>query len=716
MALYYLIMENRKMINELYKLGEAMTLAGISPNEWHRQLKELRKVSPLSPCFKLSFAKNTSIYNIEEITDQNFLNELRKWEPSLGNSFPVLNMSNLFSLTKEQIQQKDEWLSGKKHFDISLLRSWCNEKANNWDNKAIVKLENCIHAVPKQLKQKINKEDNLDNSSIMELIRILSIISVQDFRKSLELCIFEKLEKQENIKMLLNILISKKALNPGEKNQQKSDVQVILDLYDWKPYGNPVANRKTIEWLNSALIKSDHVMLTKSKKLDTEDAFGYEYSEIKEPMPSVKLSGKMGDVKLRSMFHEHQCQYRYGLIDDASYPINKTNRIKIKSALEWLKESDKEGSTWGMIDSEEILLAYPSRIPQSPIKLVSFMGASNDKAQARFESIAQDVIKTLEGSSPKNKVRNVQIFAIRKMDKARSKIVYFRNYNTEQIIKSAETWREGCINIPSVSFRVWSHNTDSEAKARTERIYPETPKPIQIAKIINKVWKINGTTAGELKKVKYHQGLELLLEQNKYELATYLLSVLVLNTYGLIVYLGNLLHSGKGIREKFPCENYQFLPSIIGLLLYSQNCIKEKYMEDIPYLVGQILKISDELHAFYCKIVRDGNVPPQLVGSSLMASALEAPERTLAQLAQRINPYIAWAKQYRTKNCDIKGKESWRAAWYLGLYERNASIFKNKLEALRSTQFGDREKAELFIGYLADFPKKEEAADQSNVQ
>jgi hypothetical protein len=297
------------------------------------------------------------------------------------------------------------------------------------------------------------------------------------------------------------------------------------------------------------------------------------------------------------------------------------------------------------------------------------------------------------------------------MDKARSKIVYFRNYNTEQIIKSAETWREGCNNIPSVSFRVWSQSTDSENKAKTERICPETPKPIQLAKIINRVWKMNGMIASELKKVKYHQGLELLLEQNKYELAVYLLSVLVLNTYGLIVYLGNLLHSGKGIREKFSCENYQFLPSVMGLLLYSQNRIKEEYMEDIPNLVGQILKISDELHAFYCKIVRDGNVPPQLVGNSLMASALETPERALAQLAQRINPYIAWAKQYRTKNCDIKGKESWRAAWYLGLYERNASIFRDKLEALRSTQFGDREKAELFIGYLADFPKKEEIAN-----
>lgn len=138
-------------------------------------------------------------------------------------------------------------------------------------------------------------------------------------------------------------------------------------------------------------------------------------------------------------------------------------------------------------------------------------------------------------------------------------------------------------------------------------------------------------------------------------------------------------------------------------------------MEDIPYLIGQMLKISDELHAFYCKIVRGDNNPPQLVGNSLMASALETPERMLAQLAQRMSPYIAWAKQYRTVKCEVKGKESWRAAWYLGLFERNASVFSNKLGDLKNVKFGDLEKAELFIGYLADFHKKEEAANQSNL-
>ena len=137
-------------------------------------------------------------------------------------------------------------------------------------------------------------------------------------------------------------------------------------------------------------------------------------------------------------------------------------------------------------------------------------------------------------------------------------------------------------------------------------------------------------------------------------------------------------------------------------------------MGDIPYLLGQILKISDELHTFYCKIVRAGSVPPQLIGNSLMISAFETPERALAQLGQRIIPYIAWAQQYRTKKCEIKGEESWRAAWYLSLYERNVNVFKELKETLHNARFGDKEKAELFIGYLADFPKKDESIDDKS--
>jgi hypothetical protein len=128
-------------------------------------------------------------------------------------------------------------------------------------------------------------------------------------------------------------------------------------------------------------------------------------------------------------------------------------------------------------------------------------------------------------------------------------------------------------------------------------------------------------------------------------------------------------------------------------------------MESTAYLVGQLLKISDELHTLYCNAVRNEGVPPQLAGIALFVTACDMPIQAIAQLSLRMNPYITWAKQYRFKDIKDKNKESWKAGWYLSLYEDVV----NKLNLLITNpiRFGDIEKAQLFIGYLASFPKRE---------
>jgi hypothetical protein len=122
-------------------------------------------------------------------------------------------------------------------------------------------------------------------------------------------------------------------------------------------------------------------------------------------------------------------------------------------------------------------------------------------------------------------------------------------------------------------------------------------------------------------------------------------------------------------------------------------------MENKPYLIGQIMKISDELHALYCKEVRNDEVPPQLIGNSLMTVAMETPVQALAQLSRGVMPYIAWAKQYRI-NGDPENR--WQAGWYLRLFEDTAT----RIGQLKPLCFGDLEKAQVFTGYLAAFPKR----------
>ena len=135
-------------------------------------------------------------------------------------------------------------------------------------------------------------------------------------------------------------------------------------------------------------------------------------------------------------------------------------------------------------------------------------------------------------------------------------------------------------------------------------------------------------------------------------------------------------------------------------------------MQEFPYLYGQLLKVSDEMHILYCRVEREGNIPPQLVGGSFYSAAAELPLQTLAQLGQRMIPYLSWAKAYQHKNSVEKGKESWRAGWYLRLYERIASQIAEQAEL--KTKFTEAERAQMFIGYLAQFPQSDKQNSGSN--
>ena len=138
-------------------------------------------------------------------------------------------------------------------------------------------------------------------------------------------------------------------------------------------------------------------------------------------------------------------------------------------------------------------------------------------------------------------------------------------------------------------------------------------------------------------------------------------------------------------------------------------------MKNFPYLYGQLLKISDALHVLYCRVVRNGDVPPQLAGSSYYAAASENPLRTLAQLGLRMAPYIQWARSYRFQppsNAE-KGCEPWRAKWLLGLYEKTMDA----IQAVEPpTHFQDTDKAQLFIGYLASLPKLKDTDSAAEVK
>ena len=687
------------MLNELYELSNTLKDIKINTVEWHREYKPLPKASKKAPCYRVWLVNDGTVCNVEELNPE-LVQALRKYGSNQG-TIPAFNIAPLYRITDEQKKKKLEDIKKDNSLlDFREIESWCIE--DNWRGSLIRKVNLCLNDISRRLLDIIEKYSYEEKNAAIHLIQLVSNLSTladYNFRTAIKNLVFEKLQRREDINLALAILFHEG--NPKAKEPEKDcgTLSIILDIDSWKQYGHPVASEFTTAWVNDILLKSDQSEKNTLVSDGETDAFGMPFSHVGEPMPGVKLNGF--EVTLRSMFSGQPCQYRYGKIEDDSYPITKENRSHTKRSLEWLSQVDKEGTTWKQADQNEIIFVYPSKISKVPLKFASFFAQQQEndgkKTVARFEQIAKDFVETLKRVPPKDMPEDLQIFSIRKMDKARSKVVFTRNCTTEWFIRSAEKWQKGCKNIPDIWF-----------------FGNLTPFPLQVARIVNNVWKQDGKLANTgkttVKRMHYYQGMELLLDPDQESRIQYYLEILLSHSSGLVKYAGNLQHgrlvnADKGEKMDISAREISLLMSVFGLFLYKCGHEKEDYMENTAYLLGQILKISDELHALYCNVVRDGNIPPQLAGNSMFVSASETPVQALAQLSTRMNPYISWAKQYRTKNITEKGKESWKAGWYLSLYEEVANKLNDSFTG--SIKFDDFNRAEVFIGYLASFPKKD---------
>lgn len=651
------------MLNELCELSDTLARHDIRQQTWHQQYGVL----PSGNCYRIWLEDDGTVAEIE-MMDKDLVKVCRKF----GNNqqaFPAFNIAPLYRITADvEKNYYDALYKGKKELDIANLHSKC--VVNNWPGKLRKKIRNCLH---KEIPN-IPKE-----SAVFSLMHITASIDVDTFHSTLEQQVWKKISS--DIKAYLPLLLYK-----GNENRKPFEdfgsLSIILDLQNWQKFGYPIANENTTKQVNNWLF--DYEKDNQPNKNDQMDAYGSPYTAPGEIMPTVRLAPGFS-VTLRSMFSEQVCQHRYGKADEASFPVSIANRNSMKTALEWIVRADNENITWRRIDKDAMLFVYPDKIPKILPKFAALFG--NIENDNRFESVAEDFIKTLDGLEIKQKPENIHMFALQQMQPAmskRAKVIFSRNLTPARLINAAIEWQQGCRNLPQVA-----------------RIDPITPFPLEICKIVNKVWKRDGTRADGktgVKIMQYYQGLELLLDSSL-PLIQHIAGGVTANSLNLILSVLNSLPRGRPlVNDTLKKEIGDLLP-LLGLLLFKSGIKKEVYMQDTAYLIGQILKISDELHALYCEIKRKGEVPPQLAGNSVFVMASETPAQALAMLGTRMNPYIAWADQYRRQREEKSGLVS----WYKGQYSKLMPQLHQKLT--NNIRFGDMEKAQLFIGYLADLPK-----------
>ena len=296
------------------------------------------------------------------------------------------------------------------------------------------------------------------------------------------------------------------------------------------------------------------------------------------------------------------------------------------------------------------------------------------------------------------------------MDKARTKVVFNRNYSAQRLADAAMEWQNGCNNIPVIRIRSWG-----KEKGKAILAEPKTPFPLQIAECLNLVWKMEGSikhnnkagkgsnsTPYQFKAIPKTAGIALLLDESAvFRQVPHLLRLALQNGKGLLLSLGERLHRNDIFKLDGVNENIQLMPAILGLLLWKLSIGKDHYMENPSYLVGRILKLADELHALYCKNVREGKLPPQLLGNALMVAALDSPTRALAQLALRISPYLGWA---RTNSTDAAGLSRY--------FLKEFGLVEAKLQDVTlPLRLDDPARAQLFLGYISGNSRKDDTVN-----
>jgi len=672
------------MLNELYYLSLTLKDCGIKPPDWYKDLKPLPKATNKKLCYKILVGDDGFIAGVEPMS-QDIVPNLRKWEPSNGNSFPGFNIQPLYRITDEGSKKRlKKWREGKESIDFTLVKEWCSADRMNWDSKFTKKIEKCLGVIPKELKTRCagisNKFDALKH--LLERIAVFGHSGSNRFFEALKSTILATLEK-EIARSLLPVLIHEGS-SKKKAEDDRGSVSVFLDVTDWKEY--PVAHKETIQFLNEQLLNMTSAGAASSGGRDN-DAFGGETSGIDERLPEVKLP-LIGGVKLRAMSSESPCQYRYGTIDAKSFRIGGNSRRLAKGALEWLGSDEREGETWGRADGRELIFAYPAVLPKTPLKLAACFGARRaDDSGSRFENYAKDVVDCLKGLSPSLKEIELRVFSLRKMDKARTKVVFHRNYSAQRLADAASDWQQGCANIPVIRMKAWG-----EEKGKIILAEPKTPFPLQIADCLNRVWKLDGTSNDGVKSIPKSAGIELLLDESvSLGYVPHLLTLALQNGRGLFFSMGNTLHRNKVFKIDGFGNHRQLMPSILGLLLWKLNIRKEVYMNGSSYLVGRILKLADDLHALYCKEVRKNSLPPQLLGNALMAAAIDSPTQALAQLALRITPYLGWARTNSTESAGL----SRHLLKEFGLVET-----KLRDEVLPD-RLTDTARAQLLLGYIS---------------
>jgi len=267
--------------------------------------------------------------------------------------------------------------------------------------------------------------------------------------------------------------------------------------------------------------------------------------------------------------------------------------------------------------------------------------------------------------------------------------------SVEDVLNAAQWWQQATANVPEVTLPLPGNKGEHAVHSE-----PYAPYPDQVVRLLSEEWVTNGTRSNKIRSIGLGEVLDVMLRKpGKWEpAAQHMLDLTVRRLSPLLLGVFGTLHMGEMQRwDNYPVRSREIAlraVSTLGILLDAISRRKETYMSGTAFLVGRLLSLADTLHREYCKHVRGGDIPPQLIGNGLMPAAADNPKDAVDRLRERMMPYKAWADKE-------DGERSRLAKWAVG---QMGQVCQRLSELELSSETDQAFRAELFLGYMARPP------------
>ncbi|MDR3412095.1 MAG: hypothetical protein P4L87_14325 [Formivibrio sp.] len=470
-------------------------------------------------------------------------------------------------------------------------------------------------------------------------------------------------------------------------NSEKAKAGTVPVQFEVEGTNAPVYSERAQNWLIGILARS--VIPTDEETPEVEEADSHQEgtipgeaiwgvspgSELKYKQAELPVLGKVRLFDRNVSEKPTSVRYEKG---GAIFKAGPDVRMKMMAAIEWLTAEERKGKTWvvrskfGKKDKKTkkqppfLLVTYLiEQVDNTPEHLAEIHVGPPDEESDRnviqFETLCADIIKALDGIRDLSSKARIQIFALHKPDGFRAQIFASESLTQDKLKSLSDSWQVHCRTHPPIELPQFTQDGDA---TKVRDLQPLVPFPYQAIECLNTIWEKCGKADDAKCESASDYGLadafELLRRTGGHPTDPVyfgrMLDLAVRRALPLLTAVGQAMHqvnqrvfvargdTGCALKSSLQSRRW---PCLLSLLITRLGYNLETYMKEPAYLIGRFLAQLDRLHAYYAKNVsgkEDGL--RQLLGNSLMSTALESPLRAFELAGQRMLPYQAWGHSF----------------------------------------------------------------------